>query len=81
MSVRLGLDDSVPPYLRAEGFVRHRYISKKESEDIIESFQAEEREEIRRDFASIFRRQRISTPLLCTRNFISTSKGQDSDET
>jgi len=37
----LGLDESVPPYLRAEGFVRHRYISKKECEDIMEAFHAE----------------------------------------
>jgi len=37
----LGVDDSVPPYLRAEGLVRHRYISKKECEDLIESFLAE----------------------------------------
>ncbi|CAK9092686.1 unnamed protein product [Durusdinium trenchii] len=34
----LGLDTSVPPYLRAEGFVKHRYMSKKECEDIMESF-------------------------------------------
>ncbi|CAJ1346530.1 unnamed protein product [Effrenium voratum] len=37
----LGLDESVPPYLRAEGFVRYRYISKKECEDIMEAFHAE----------------------------------------
>ncbi|CAE7236668.1 Tsnaxip1 [Symbiodinium natans] len=37
----LGMDESVPPYLRAEGLVRHRYISKKECEDLIESFLAE----------------------------------------
>lgn len=37
----LGLDESVPPYLRAEGFVRHRYMSKKECEDIMEAFHAE----------------------------------------
>ena len=27
--------------LRSEGFVRHRYISKKESEDIMENFFSE----------------------------------------
>jgi len=45
----LGLDDSVPMYLRAEGPVRHRYISKKECEDLIEGFLAEAPAEMNAD--------------------------------
>jgi len=37
----LGLHHSVPSYLRAEGFVRHIYVSKAEIEDFMDSFHAE----------------------------------------
>ncbi|CAE8616313.1 unnamed protein product, partial [Polarella glacialis] len=37
----LGLESHVPLYLRAEGFVRHVYVSKAELEDFMQSFLAE----------------------------------------
>jgi len=34
----LGLNEDVPPYLRAEGFVRHIFVSKAELEEFMEEF-------------------------------------------
>jgi len=34
----LGMDENVPPYLRAEGFIRHLFISKGELEDFMQDF-------------------------------------------
>lgn len=34
----LGLKENVPPYLRAEGFIRHLFISKGELEDFMQEF-------------------------------------------